>query len=132
MKARYLLDTMALLWMGLRPDLLSPRAKNAIESDCTLHYSIVSLWEIGIKMSRSGYQSFTLPHAWDQFFSARLEASGVRCLPIVPLHCRLVQEMPMHHKDPFDRMIIAQALDHKLAVVTSDDAFLKYGIEKIW
>ncbi len=130
--AAALIDTMTLLWMGLRPDLLGPRARNTIESGSELSYSIVSLWEIGIKMSGKGYREFELPPDWETLIPQRLESRGIPRLDILPIHCRTIQDLPFYHRDPFDRMLIAQALDQNLAVITSDEVFDAYGVRRIW
>jgi PIN domain nuclease of toxin-antitoxin system len=127
-----LLDTMALLWMGLRPDLLGTQARKAIEADGELCYSIVSLWEIGIKMSGKGFKEFELPTNWEMALPQRLQSQRIPRLDILPRHCRMIQNLPFHHRDPFDRMIIAQALEQNMAVITSDEVFEAYGVRRIW
>jgi PIN domain nuclease of toxin-antitoxin system len=130
--SRFLLDTMTVLWLALRPDLLGKRAKDALMGEAEFHYSIVSLWEIGIKMSGKGYREFEIPADWERSMPRGLEGQGISRVEIAPIHCRMVQDLPFHHKDPFDRMLIAQALERGLEVIGSDEAFDRYGVRRIW
>lgn len=130
--SRFLLDTMTVLWLALRPDLMSKGAKDALMDDAEFRYSIVSMWEIGIKMSGKGYRNFEIPADWERSLPRGLEEQGISRIEIDPVHCRLVQDLPFHHRDPFDRMLIAQALEGGLEVIGSDDAFDRYGVRRIW
>jgi PIN domain nuclease of toxin-antitoxin system len=106
---RYLLDTMTVLWMAFEPDRLGGNAAALLEADDTdLAYSTVSLWEIGLKMGRGGYHGFR------------------------PADCRRLQNLPSFHKDPFDRMLIAQALEESRSVIGCDGQFDAYGVRRIW
>ncbi len=130
---RHLLDTMAILWMALRPDLLGKNAAMKLtDADQYLAYSIVSLWEIGIKMAGKGYQEFELPDDWDTALPRQLGDQGIVRLEIEPRNCRTIQELPFHHRDPFDRMIIAQALNGEFKVIGTDRIFEDYGVKRIW
>jgi len=128
-----LLDTMALLRMSFRPDLLS-RAAGAriLEDEGPLFYSIVSLWEIGIKQSRKGYHDLELPGDWDQRLVEGFAEQGIGEIPILAKHCKMIETLPAHHGDPFDRMLFAQALDSGLEVVSSDWKVEEYGLVRIW
>ena len=130
---RYLLDTMAVLWMALRPDLLGKNAASILaDPNLSLAYSVVSLWEIGIKMAGKGYDEFELPDDWDVALPQQLEDQGIMRLEIGPRNCRMIQDLPFHHCDPFDRMIIAQALNRNFTVIGSDKIFDDYGVKRIW
>ena len=130
---RYLLDTMAVLWMALRPDLLGRTAAGTLADPAsTLTYSVVSLWEIGIEMSGKGYEGFELPDDWDRALPEQLREQGIVRLEIEPGDCRLIQDLPFHHRDPFDRMIIAQAMLGDFTVIGSDKIFDDYGVKRIW
>lgn len=119
--------------MALRPDLLSKQAVMKLtDPELFLAYSVVSLWEIGIKMAGKGYEEFELPDDWDLALPRQLENQGVVRIAIEPNNCRMVQDLPFHHKDPFDRMLIAQALEENLTVIGSDKIFDDYGVERIW
>ena len=130
---RCLLDTMAVLWMALRPDLLRKNAIRKLEHPgLDLSYSIVSLWEIGIKMAGKGYGEFELPDDWDVALPEQLEDQGIIRLNIEPKNCRLIENLPFHHRDPFDRMLVAQALQGDFTVIGSDKIFDDYGVKRVW
>lgn len=129
----YLLDTMSILWMAFEPYKIGRRAASALEEEgVPLRYSIVSLWEIGIKMGGRGYREFVLPENWEVEIPEGLAGQGISELPILPRHCRRIQALPFHHKDPFDRMLVAQALADGLDVIGSDAQFDPYGVRRIW
>lgn len=130
---RFLLDTMTVLWMALRPDLLGKNAtRQLLGEENELRWSVVNLWEIGIKMGGKGYQEFELPDDWETVLPERMKAQGMSQVEILPVHCRLIQDLPFHHKDPFDRMLIAQALVENLTVIGSDEMFDAYKVKRIW
>jgi PIN domain nuclease of toxin-antitoxin system len=130
---RYLLDTMAVLWMGFLPENL-PKLASKILSDpaADLSYSMVSLWEIGLKLGSGGYREFALPDDWEVQIPRRLEEQGFARIKLAPMDCRLIQNLPFHHRDPFDRMIIAQSMNGNFTVVGSDRIFDDYGVKRVW
>ena len=73
-----------------------------------------------------------LPGNWDQELVAELREIGSVRLDIRPAHCRRLQDLPWHHKDPFDRMLITQAEAEKVAVVTANQRFKQYGVVVVW
>ncbi|MEX1115951.1 MAG: type II toxin-antitoxin system VapC family toxin, partial [Akkermansiaceae bacterium] len=97
-----------------------------------LFYSIVTLWEIGIKMSKGGFEDLVHPDDWDRRIVEGFKEQGVACVGISQVHCKLIESLPFHHKDPFDRMLIAQALNGGLAVIGSDERFDHYGVKRVW
>jgi PIN domain nuclease of toxin-antitoxin system len=127
---RLLIDTHALLWFVGKDPQLSARAEAAIDD---LHnqqiVSIVSLWEIAIKHSL-GRLPLILPLA--DFITRHVTLSKVQLLPITVAHILKVAELPHHHRDPFDRLLIAQALVENIPIVSVDDKFDPYGITRIW
>lgn len=124
---------MAVLWMAFLPGRLSRKASAVLaDPEQPLIYSVVSLWEIGLKLSRGGYGEFVLPGDWEVQLSEKLAEQGISSLGIHPAHCRLIQDLPFHHKDPFDRMLIAQALVEGLTVVSSDERFDLYEVTRLW
>jgi len=130
---RCLLDTMTILWMALRPDLLGkPASRQLLAEENELTWSMVSLWEIGIKMGGKGYREFELPDDWEKSHPERMKIQGMIQMEVLPVHCRLIQDLPFHHKDPFDRMLIAQALVENLTVIGSDEVFDAYGVKRVW
>ena len=119
--------------MALRPDLLGKSATQKLtDADSDLAYSVVSLWEIGIKMSGRGFEEFELQSDWDVNLPKQLEDQGIIRLNIEPRHCRMVEDLPFHHRDPFDRMLIAQAMDGHLTVIGCDRIFDDYGVKRVW
>lgn len=131
MKA-YLLDTNALLWFAYHPARLTASAIAAFEGADSLRYSIVNLWEIGLKLSAGGFRDLAISRAWEEDLVMSFAEQGIVELPIQPRHCRRVQDLPRHHKDPFDRMLIAQALVEGLDLIGSDAQFDAYGVRRIW
>ncbi len=131
MKA-FLLDTNALLQFAYHPARLTTPAITAFEGASSLRFSVINLWEIGLKLSSGGFRDLTVPDDWDETLTASLAEQGIAELPILPRHCRRVQDLPFHHKDPFDRMLVAQALVEGLDVIGSDAQFDAYGVRRVW
>jgi PIN domain nuclease of toxin-antitoxin system len=126
-----LLDTHALLWMVLDDPRLSRRARSEIEKAGRLVYSMASFWEIALKLSKGGFD-IALPDRWHQELVAELRRIGSVRVEIQPDHCRRLQDLPWHHNDPFDRMLIAQAEAEEVAILTADRRFKKYGVKVLW
>lgn len=129
---RVLLDTNVLLWAAYAPERLSKRAADAYLAADELYFSIISPWEIALKSSRGGFHDVKVPVDWDETMIRPLLREGLRLLPLDLTHCRRIQDLTFHHKDPFDRMLIAQALVENLAVIGSDARFDDYGVKRIW
>jgi PIN domain nuclease of toxin-antitoxin system len=126
---RLLLDTNAFLWFAGGDRRLTRRARRAIEApDAELVLSAASVWEMAIK-ARLG--RLTLPGPVDAYVAAK-RAAGVALLPIDWSHAAAVESLPLHHRDPFDRLLVAQARAEHLPMVTADAVFARYGIETIW
>ena len=122
---RFLVDTHALLWALCEPSALSPAARDAIADPSNLIVvSSVSLWECAIKAPLG---KLRLPGS---FFEA-LAPAGFELLPIALQHLEAYLELPMHHRDPFDRMLVAQAVHEQLILITRDRAIRKYGVPVI-
>jgi PIN domain nuclease of toxin-antitoxin system len=127
---KLLLDTQALLWFLTNDAHLSLAAKSAIESEATQsHVSMASLWEIVIKLSLG---KLRLPAPFADIFPAQLQQNGFRLVPIEIRHLRALESLPYHHRDPFDRLVIAQAQTDGFTVVTNDPAFSAYLTTPIW
>jgi PIN domain nuclease of toxin-antitoxin system len=127
---RLLLDTHAFLSWVAASGGLSKRAQTAIASarnDC--YVSIASGWEIAIKVSLG---KLRIEGALDRFLPEQIAANGFRPLAIDLKHAARVATLPFHHRDPFDRLLIAQALEEDLVVVTADSAFARYGLKRVW
>ena len=123
---RLLLDTAILIWAVESPDRLSKRASAALKNpDSTLELSTASVCEIAIKSS-IGKLRFS-----ERELHQALDDVGIRILPLRAEHAFAVFGLPIHHKDPFDRQIIAQALSEEIPVVTPDEKFKLYRELKI-
>lgn len=118
---RLLLDTHIVLWQLSGERGLSAPVAEAISSADDLLFSVVSFAEVGIKASVGKLQ---VPDD----FQARVADAGVRPLALSPVHGLAVSRLPQHHRDPFDRLIIAQSMIEHLTVVTADARFANYGI----
>jgi PIN domain nuclease of toxin-antitoxin system len=125
-----LLDTNSFLWFISGDDKLSDTAK-AFISDINneLILSTASLWEIAIKISIG---KFELLQPYDKLIPNQLDENDIRILPIALDHLTRLIDLPFHHRDPFDRLIIVQALSEELPVVTSDAIFSYYPVKRIW
>lgn len=126
---KYLLDTQAFLWFLLDDNRLSTPARTAIEHADTLYLSPASHWEIAIKI---GLGKYALPEPFEQFMDRELANNCVAILPIEIKHTARLTTLPFHHRDPFDRLVIAQALAEALPIVSVDAQFDAYGVQRIW
>ena len=123
-----LLDTQAFLWWVAGDPRLSKRAARAITgTECLL--SVASCWEMAIKASLG---KLTVPGAVDRFVQEQLEVNGFNLIAISLEHVSGVAALPFHHRDPFDRLLAAQALAEDLPVVSADPVFRRYGVTRVW
>ena len=123
-----LLDTHALLWALTDESKLSERVRNLLPNASTW-FSIASLWELLLKAQIG---KIPLPKPTGPFVMSKLAFNGVQILPVNADHVLRIETLPMHHHDPFDRMLIAQSLHEKLPIVSSDIVFRRYDVELIW
>ena len=121
---RILLDTNAFLHLAVKPDRLTRTQREAIDTAQSRYLSIASAWEIAVKVAIG---KLPLPMQVSAYVRSRIAELRILLLPIELEHVGLVQELPMHHRDPFDRLIIAQALHEKMALVTLDAKLGAYG-----
>lgn len=129
---RILLDTHTFLWLIAGDTNLSTTAREAIEApnnDSLL--SAASLWEMAIKVSL-GKLTLNFEEPFAEAIGGQLRENGVTLLPIDVTHIGQVAVMPFHHRDPFDRLIVAQALVEKVPIVGRDQSFDNYGVQRIW
>lgn len=127
---RLLLDTHAFLWFVLDDPKLSPVAKTLIgDSENVAVVSAASCWEIALKISLGKY---SLPGSFREFFNRQLQENDFEYLPVTIDHSAAITVMPFHHRDPFDRMLVAQALTEPAAIVSKDEALDAYGVDRRW
>ena len=127
---RYLLDTNALLWFLDNDKRLSQRARQLIESSSHESFcSIVSLWEIAIK---TGLGKLGLTEPFEQMFPEQLHLNRIEILDITVDSLTKLTTLPFHHRDPFDRLIIAQGLVEGFPIISVDTVFDAYGIGREW
>jgi PIN domain nuclease of toxin-antitoxin system len=125
-----LLDAHTLLWFLAGSNQLSAKALACIQDTRnTIFVSPVTLWEIGIKDSLG---KLSLPKPFEQLFPASLDASNILILPIFSQHLHEHRKLPFHHSDPFDRLVIAQALVEDCTVISCDSEFPPYGVKLLW
>jgi len=125
----FVIDTHVFLWSIKEPARLSRKIANLLTADAShAVLSVASLWEIALKV-RAG--KLAMPDESD-FFVRHAELLGLEILPIHVRHVNRVFELPEHHRDPFDRLLIAQAIVEDLPIVTIDEAFRSYGVKTIW
>ena len=125
----YLLDTHVLLWWFENDPALSGKASRAISSsDNDIFISSASAWELAIK-SHSG--KLEIPKVLDGL-ELKLADEGFFSLAISTRHALRAGRLPNHHKDPFDRMLIAQAHAEDLSIISNDSMFDRYGVRRLW
>jgi PIN domain nuclease of toxin-antitoxin system len=123
---RVLLDTQCWLWMLSAPDRLSPRARALVSgSRHDLVLSAVSAWEIAVKHALG---KIDLPADPVEYVTSRMTTSAVLPLAVTHAHALQVARLPMHHRDPFDRLLVAQAQLENLPLLTADRQLAAYGI----
>ncbi|MCI0338414.1 MAG: type II toxin-antitoxin system VapC family toxin [Acidobacteria bacterium] len=124
------LDTHTFLWFVLGDLQLSARARQLIEDVANAKFlSPAVYWEIAIKISIGKY---ALKEPYESFMDRAIRQNGFIILPIEPRHTAVLTNLPFHHRDPFDRLIIAQAMVEQMPVVTVDAAFDNYSVTRLW
>ena len=127
---KLLLDTHAFLWWVEGTPPLGRRARAAVaDPDNEVLFSIASSWELAIKLSLG---KLRLTHRLDRFIPEQLALNGFSLLAVELRHVVGVADLPFHHRDPFDRLLAAQALQEQLAIVSTDRVFRRYGVTVIW
>ena len=125
-----LIDTHCWLWVMMTPEALNRSAADLIsERENAFFFSAVSALEIAIK---SALGKLNLPGPPAEYIPARLEDMAMKSLPVYQQHALRVGELPMHHRDPFDRLLVAQAQIENLPLMTADPVVAKYDVDIIW
>jgi PIN domain nuclease of toxin-antitoxin system len=123
-----LLDTHAFLWWCENDPQLSRTARKAItKEDCCV--SLVSFWEMAVKLSLGKLE---LPSSFDRYVPEQMLANGFSSLEIGFRHLARCVLLPWAHRDPFDRLLISQAIEEDLPLVSRDEVVEQYGIRRIW
>ena len=127
---KILLDTHVFIWMCSGDERLSRAARNAIlHSHSRLHLSVASWWEMSVKISIGKLKLH--PH-WATLFKREMQNNGIEWLPVRPEHCERVATLPFHHRDPFDRMLVAQAQQEKMMILSADVNLRNYDVKVLW
>ena len=125
-----LLDAHSVLWFFERSPRLSQNARTHIEDLSNASFvSIVNIWEIAIKVSVG---KLPLLRPFHELFPGQLNRNGIGIFDLSVEHTTLVTTLPFHHRDPFDRMLIAQALVENIPIISADSVFDQYGVTRIW
>ena len=124
----YLLDTHTLIWFLENDPRLPPPTRIQIETTPTVFVSIVSLWEIAIK-ANIGKLTLSFPF---NTIAPNLITAGITQLPITFKDLEIYLSLPLHHRDPFDRLLIAQTIEHSLIFISQDAQIDAYPVQRIW
>ena len=126
----FLLDTHVFIWWTIRPNHLSEKASDLIvDSSNNLFLSLASVWEMQIK-TQLGKLHFDLP--LPELIKKQQEVNNLYLLPIEITHIYNLSNLPNYHRDPFDRLLMAQALVEKISVISVDKVFDEYPVDRIW
>jgi PIN domain nuclease of toxin-antitoxin system len=127
---KFLLDTHTFLWWIIDDPQLSEKARELIgNGHNTLYWSAASSWEVSIKYALG---RLPLPESPEQFLPAEIEKNRIESLPIIDAHAFRAGQLPHHHRDPFDRMLVAQAQAESLTLLSDDQQLSYYDVEIQW
>jgi PIN domain nuclease of toxin-antitoxin system len=127
---RFLLDTHTFLWMDASPDQLSENARASIQDTANeLLLSYASIWEMQIKVQLG---KLTLAKPLRSLVAEQEQTNRIQLLPITPEHIYFLDQLPAHHRDPFDRLIIAQSFVEQIPILGVDGIFKTYGVAIVW
>jgi PIN domain nuclease of toxin-antitoxin system len=125
----YLLDTHAVLWFFSGNALLSRTVRNIITNqDCKKLVSVASVWETAIKISIG---KLVFPHNTEGFVE-QIRKNGFELLPITPRHIMHLEQLPLLHRDPFDRLLISAAIIENITLLTNDADIQQYPVRTFW
>jgi len=127
---KLLLDTHALIWFISGDKRLGEQAQEAfLNRDNMLYFSKASLWEMTIKISLG---KLVLAKNWLTAIEKEMISNGIQWLEIEIDHCKTLADLPFHHRDPFDRLLISQAISESMSIVSIDVQFSLYPLDIIW
>ncbi len=129
-RGRFLLDTHAFIWLATGDQRVPKHMFEQLRAeDVELWLSVASIWEMAIKRSLG---KLTSEESLEQLIEAQLDAMQLRVLDVRRAHALAVERLPLHHRDPFDRLLVAQADAEGLCIVSRDAALDAYGIDRFW
>lgn len=127
---KLLADTHAMLWWLRDDDRLSPRARALLGDGANeVLWSLASSWEIAVKLATGKLELDRPPH---RLFADLVTEQGVVLLPIGHEHCALLAAVPLHHRDPFDRMLVVQAQHERVPILSADGKLAAYDVKLLW
>ena len=127
---KVLFDTHAFFWIISNDPRLSSSARDVfVRSENEIVLSVASIWEILLKAATG---KFPFPRPAGSFLRAELKKTSVAVLPITLQHVLRLEQLPLHHRDPFDRIILAQAMEEQIPVVSADSKFQLYPVNVLW
>jgi len=127
---RLLLDTCSFLWLIAEPEKLTAAARAALEeAENEVFLSAASVWECAIKQKHS---RLSLPADPARFLAEQRRAHGIAALPIDEDAVAQIGKLPDHHRDPFDRLLVCQAIVGGMSIVTPDDLIARYPVPLLW
>ena len=129
MKPQFLLDTHALIFIRSKAKLISTRVRKILSHENVLLLSSVSVWEMSIKISLG---KLILPSSLEEFIQEFLPAENIKLLNISLPHLFALRELNLVHRDPFDRLLISQAIFESVAIISNDSIFDQYGVKRVW
>ncbi|MBS9391237.1 MAG: type II toxin-antitoxin system VapC family toxin [Dolichospermum sp. UKL201] len=125
---KQLIDTHTLLWFTMGNPRISDNLRLQIENNDNL-LSIASVWEMAIKHSIG---KLNLEMSFDDFVEQQIIGNGITLKKINQQHISVIAQLPLHHRDPFDRMLIAQAMVENMPIISADTIFDAYPIQRLW
>ena len=125
---KVLTDTHTIFWAVSRPELLSQKASQALRDADELYVSVINLFEMAVKM-RKPDALVSDPFAWWEKY---IDKQNLLTLSILPQHVKALAQLGPYHKDPWDRMLLAQCISEGLSLVSKDDQVAAYGVPVIW
>lgn len=129
MEKSYLIDTQIFIWLAESPEKISTVGKSIIASDAKLFFSTASIWEMAIKVKTG---KLVLEQQLEDFIDTAFSKHRIELLPVSVVAIYYTQQLELHHKDPFDRILVAQASVLNIPIVSSDEIFDQYPVERIW
>jgi PIN domain nuclease of toxin-antitoxin system len=127
---KFLLDTHAFIWWDSEPTKLSPQVLALCQDSAnTLLLSVASVWEMQIKLQLG---KLRFDRALAEIVSSQERINNLTILPIALAHVLALNDLPAHHKDPFDRLLVAQSIVENATLVSNDPQFAKYSLSVVW